>query len=235
MTREERILAVLSDYFYRMVPEEPEPPSAWDANYTLIALCGNRLVNYERAWQLPFTMMERTGYEDPLEMCRALTVEELEAAIRVPPCGHRMPRRVALAMHGTARAIAEDYSGDARTLYHGQPLAVVQERLGALSGYGRKLSRLAMLIILFHWGGEVGEGILDCAPDLHVCRVLHRLGLIAEPDPELALQAARKLSPLAYYLADGAFGLGTTLCGAKPACGDCPLHSDCPLGTKRPV
>lgn len=228
--REQEIVRVLADLFWEMVPPDPEPPSKSSANYTFIALCGNRLIAYERAWQLPNTMMIRSGFNDPIEMCTSLSPTQLEAVIRQPPCGHRLPGRIAGAMSGTAHEIVEKYDGDARNLYMGQDVATVLRRLAALPGYGRKLARLALRIVLLDWAGQVSgdRAELDVTPDLHVCRVLHRLGIIDRPEPALALESARRLSPAAPYLVDGAFLLGTTVCGSRPDCGACELWAHCP-------
>ena len=229
LSREHEIVSVLAGLFEEMV-REPEPPSRGEANYTIIALCGNRMIAYERAWALPRTMLARTGFSDPVEMCTSLSVAELETVIRQPPCGHRLPGRIAAAMSGTAHDVADMYAGDARNLYLSQDVATVLARLEALPGYGQKLARLALRIILLDWAGDVrgDRAALDVTPDLHVCRVLFRLGLIKRAEPRLAIEAARRLCPSAPYLVDGAFALGTTICGAKPKCGACPLWVHCP-------
>lgn len=226
--RERDIVCVLAELFGEMVAD-PTPPTRTEANYTMIALCGNRMIAYERAWALPQTMMLRSGFDDPLDMCVRLSAEELESVIRQPPCGHRLPGRIAVAMRGTAGNIESEYDGDARNLYHGQDVATVLRRLESLPGYGRKLARLALRIILLDWDGDVAgdRAALDVTPDLHVCRVLRRLGLIERADPKLAIEAARRLSPSSPYLVDGAFALGTTVCGARPRCGECPLRTHC--------
>lgn len=228
-SREDQIVRVLTELFWEMVPD-PAPPSKFEANYALIALCGNRMIAYERAWALPDTMLDRNGqFTDPIEMCATLSASELEALIRQPPCGHRLPGRIAAAMSGTARQVVEKYGGDARNLYLGKDVATVLTRLEALPGYGRKLARLALRIVLLDWAADVAgdRAMLDVTPDLHVCRVLHRLGLIERPEPSLALESARRLSPAAPYLVDGGFALGTTVCGAQPRCGQCPLWVHC--------
>lgn len=228
--REREIVRVLAGLFWEMVPD-PAPPSKFEANYALIALCGNRMIAYERAWALPDTMLDRHGaFSDPVEMRAALSASELEALIRQPPCGHRLPGRIAAAMSGTALQVVERYGGDARNLYLGQDVATVLKRLEALPGYGCKLARLALRIILLDWAADVAgdRAMLDVTPDLHVCRVLHRLGLIDRPEPSLALESARRLSTAAPYLVDGGFRLGTTVCGSRPNCGICPLWVYCP-------
>lgn len=229
--RERAIVSVLSDLFEQMVCD-PKPPTQAEANYTFIALCGNRMIAYERAWALPQTMLDRTGFECPVEMCSRLSIAELEAVIRQPPCGHRLPGRIATAMGGTARTIASEYDSDARNLYQSQDVTTVLQRLEALPGYGRKLARLALRIILLNWAGDVAgdRSLLDVTPDLHVCRVLWRLGLVRRPNPQSALEAARCISPTAPYLIDGAFALGTSVCGAHPQCRSCPLEPHCPVG-----
>lgn len=227
--REREIVRVLAKLLGEMV-SDPMPPTRAEANYTMIALCGNRMIAYERAWALPRMMMQRSGFDDSLEMCVRLSVDELESVIRQPPCGHRLPGRIAVAMSGTAHIIESQCHGDARNLYQEQDVVTVLRRLEALPGYGRKLARLALRIILLDWGGDVAgdRAALDVTPDLHVCRVLERLGLIERADPGLAIEAARRLSPDAPYLVDGAFALGTTVCGARPRCEECPLRTQCP-------
>lgn len=227
--REQEIVRVLAELFWDMVPD-PAPPSKLEANYAIVALCGNRMIAYERAWALPDTMLERDGrFADPIEMCATLSAPELEALIRQPPCGHRLPGRIAAAMSGTALEVVKRYGGDARNLYLRQDVPTVLNRLEALPGHGRKLARLALRIILLDWAADVAgdRAMLDVTPDLHVCRVLQRLGLIDRAEPSLALEAARRLSPAAPYLADGAFRLGTTVCGSRPKCGICRLWEHC--------
>lgn len=239
MTREERIVEVLSACFQRMQPENPEPPSQEEANYTALALVANRQVPYQWAWELPDTMMWRAGFNDPLEMFLALSETELETVIREPKCAHRLPATMARLMKGTALAIDIQYGGDFRNLYVGRGIPEILCSLLALPGYGRKLARLALRTIVVDWTaydlGQVhgNRSEVDAVPDVHVCRVLHRLGLIDSPDPVLAIEVARALAPDSPYVIDGAFEHGLTVCSSTPRCKDCRLQRICPSARSR--
>lgn len=202
MNRESLIVEVLADCFATMQPTEPEPPCRDESNYTGLALVANRQVAYQWAWELPDTMMRRTGYLDPVAMFLELSVDELETVIRQPKCAHRLPKTMAKLMKGTATVIAEHYDADFRNLYLGQQIPEVLRRLLALPGYGRKLARLALRTIVVDWraydlGHVLGSRAdVDAVPDVHVMRVLHRLGLIESIDPDLAVEAARALAQI---------------------------------------
>lgn len=100
------------------------------------------------------------------------------------------------------------------------PLTI--KELTELPGIGRKSAN----VIIRETGGEA-EGIIV---DLHVLRVVPRLGIAAENKPEKTEKALMELIPKKYWNATGmSFShLGRELCRpTEPHCAECVMNSIC--------
>jgi len=100
------------------------------------------------------------------------------------------------------------------------PLTIPE--LTKLPGIGRKSAN----VIIREAGGSP-QGIIV---DLHVLRVVPRIGIASERTPEKIESALMDLIPKKYWNAAGmSFShLGRELCRpTDPHCGDCPLHRVC--------
>lgn len=114
---------------------------------------------------------------------------------------------------GTARILTEKYGGQV-------PLEM--ESLLTLPGVGRKTANVIR--------GQIG-GLAALIVDTHFKRVVRRLGLTEEQEPEKIEKSLARWVPqaLQYPFSMGANRLGRDLCGARdPDCPSCPLRRLCP-------
>jgi len=97
----------------------------------------------ERAFYGPQLLKERLGGDLNPESLRDFDLEELEVIFRGPPAIHRYPASMAKRTQELARAITDDYEGDAENLWatagSGEELL---GRLRALPGFGAEKSRI---------------------------------------------------------------------------------------------
>jgi len=110
----------------------------------------------------------------------------------------------------------------AQVLRDEKRILLTQKELTELPGIGRKSAN----VIIREAGGEP-EGIIV---DLHVLRVVPRLGITAENKPEKIEKALMEVIPKKYWNAAGmSFShLGRELCRpTKPNCAECVMHSVC--------
>jgi endonuclease-3 len=115
---------------------------------------------------------------------------------------------------GFARALVEDHDGRVPDR---------MEELVKLPGIGRKTAN-----VILGSGFGRAEGIVV---DTHVKRVVRRLGLTAETNPEKIEADLMELVPRAEWTDFGlrAIQHGRYTCTArKPKCGECPLEDLCP-------
>jgi len=110
----------------------------------------------------------------------------------------------------------------AQVLNDKKKIPITLDKLTELPGIGRKSAN----VIIREAGGEP-EGIIV---DLHVLRVVPRLGITAEDKPDKIEKALMELIPKKYWNAAGmSFSyLGRELCmPTKPNCTECVMSSVC--------
>jgi endonuclease III len=101
-------------------------------------------------------------------------------------------------------------------------IPLTQEELTELPGIGRKSAN-----VIIREAGGAAQGIIV---DLHVLRVVPRLGIAPDGTPEKIEKALMELIPLKYWNAAGmSFShLGRELCRpTDPRCTDCVMNSVC--------
>ncbi len=148
-------------------------------------------------------------YPDPAELAEA-DAESVEALIRSTGFFRAKTR----SLLGMARGIVER---------HGGTVPDSMDELTALSGVGRKTANVVL-------GNAFGknEGIVV---DTHVKRLVVRLGITNETDPEKVEQVLIPLVPRQDWtiLSHLLIFHGRRVCVARlPRCGDCVLNDICP-------
>lgn len=244
--RRERIATTLSDLFWSEMVEpltEPKPMTREAAHRFVIGIAANRQCDYLRAIRLPDALAERLGTNDIVQGVLRAGLDGVIRAMTEKPMLHRFPRELAKSVHAIAFRIQTEYGGDYRVALNkpGRTVSGMVEELMALRGIGRKCALLGTRVLLLSWGiALLGDSVdeegnrlsslasLDCAPDVHVRRVFHRLGLVAaDATPEQVVQVARDLRPEEPCAMDAAWIVGIDRCHAKRGCADC---NRCPLG-----
>lgn len=134
------------------------------------------------------------------------------------PAGHNRVWRI-------GRRIVEEYKGDARNIWRGQPANVVVKRLERI-GVGPQLSRMTV-------GGLMDTnqiaGCGDMKADLHTTRVIGRVFDGAKVSEARAHRIAESMLPGDTWRLDfPLFQLGLRVCKAiNPSCGECYLMPEC--------
>jgi len=107
---------------------------------------------------------------------------------------------------------------------HGGRVPEAMEELTALPGVGRKTANLVRACAMGHPGLIV---------DTHFKRVIGRLGLTAETDPDRIEFAVAELLPPSHWthFSNALIWHGRRICTArKPRCPECPVCPDCDFG-----
>lgn len=250
MNRLEFIRRYIANEFWSHMARRPEDRTSLsrdEANSLLISCLVNRGIQWERAMGSSDTlglvdeMKMRTGYNDTVKMFTELNNTMIEwhmfadyAAVDndgTPlKCLHRY-RYMAEYCCLAAKKIVSDYDGDIRNIWKDEPtgsefLRRIFEFKGLKAKCGGLFARVAVLshgVVL--WDKYAG---LDISPDVHVVRVMQRLGLVAEDaTPQEVVVAARELSPYAPVEWEGLWLHGIEVCSAVPKCSECSISKAC--------
>lgn len=196
----------------------------------LLAVIFDQGIVAERAWAAPFELRRRLGHLDPERMINGLA--EIEAAVQIVPKLHRYIEKMPRWLHAAAERVVQHYSGDAGKIWDDQPTAaLLQARLDAFPGIGQKKAAMAVEILERDLGVTVRElQGSDIAYDVHVRRVLLRVGLAERDDLDHMLEVSRAANPERPGAIDfPAWRIGREWCGPGiPLCPSCPLEAVCP-------
>ncbi len=201
----------------------------------LFVLCClmDKQVSVHRAWDIPFAV------------CKALnkwTISELDSVSEDEFVNlfnkmslHRFNNDMAKVFKKGVSRIAMVYGGDASLIWAGKPSsATVVFRFLEFEGSGRKIATMATNLLHRGLGIEYSDySSIDISTDVHILRVMLRLGLLkkenGEKNKELAVYKAREIYPSYPGLIDGYFWhIGRRYCHSKSTnCNNCPIKSIC--------
>ena len=111
----------------------------------LVGMLLDQQIPMERAFAGPRTLADRLGSGERLDAreVAAYAPEEFAALMARPPAVHRFPGSMAGRVQGLARAICEQYGGDAQALWATATSgAELVARLRALPGFGDQKARI---------------------------------------------------------------------------------------------
>lgn len=248
--RYDRIAIVFSDLFWRFMAEplvSPKEQTRFEANEFLLGAISNRSVSYERAVALPQELNRRLsarlGTTDLVSGILAAGVDGVFEAMSEKPVLHRFPKEISKSAHAMATKLTSEYSSDARLIWRptserdprGSRLdfARLYARLVEFRGLSVKTATLAIRCLVLGVGIELSDGLegLEASPDVIVCRVFERLGLVPRgAKPIEVMAAARKLSELTSHSAvsmDGAWMYREICHVTEPECSACPTSDLC--------
>lgn len=104
----------------------------------------------ERAFAGPWTLAERLGTPDALDPTAIADYppEEFAALMARPPAVHRFPGSMAGRVQALARAVVDEYGGDAESIWREVPdSAELLSRLRRLPGYGDQKARIFLALL----------------------------------------------------------------------------------------
>ena len=198
----------------------------------VIACIMDRQIKAERAWEIPYRIRERVGSFE-FRRLRELSKADLVGAMRKPTTLHRYPAVMAANIYSAITLIDDKYGGDASRIWSGKPSsAAVVLRLLEFPGVGPKIATMAANLLARLFKVRFSDYYsVDISVDVHVRRVLTRLGIVdAGALLERVVYAARAMSPEFPGLIDSpTFELGRNVCRPRnPRCGKCYLRKYCP-------
>ena len=198
----------------------------------VIASLMDRQIKAERAWEIPYRIRERVGSFE-FNHLRELSKAELVRLMRKPTTLHRYPAVMGANLHAAIALIDGKYDGDASRIWSGRPSsAAVVLRFLEFPGAGPKIATMAANLLARLFKVPLSDYYsVDVSVDVHVRRVLTRLGIVEEgASLERVVYAARAISPEFPGLIDSpTFDLGREICRpSNPRCGECYLRELCP-------
>lgn len=160
----------------------------------VIACVMDRQIKAERAWLIPYYFAKKLGTFEFSVLCALdLTrVRELMKGL------HRFPDEMSANFVSALRLIDTRYKQVASRIWQGRPSsATVVYRFLEFRGVGQKIATMAANILARRFNVLFSDYYsIDISPDIHVRRVLERLGLIRKKASiEELIYRARALNP----------------------------------------
>lgn len=195
----------------------------------VIACVMNRQIKAERAWFIPWYLVQELGTFEFLEL-RKLDLDTIHEMMK--PL-HRFYKEMSVNLVSALELIDTRYGKIASRIWKGRlPSATVVYRFLEFRGVGPKIATMAVNILarrfMVHFSDYYS---IDISPDVHVRRVFKRLGLIrAGANTEELIYRARALNPKFPGILDlPAWKIGRQWCRPnRPQCSECYMHGVCP-------
>lgn len=133
-----------------------------------------------------------------------------------------------------AQIMIETYDGDPRNIWDvsKEDVEKIYTRFEEFSGIGDALAKMAQFTLVRRYeiaGGIKSKQYLKVKPDVHVCRVLHRMGLSDSESPEDAIKCVESAKISSQADLDAVLvNIGRKHCFKnKPMCPNCLLKKVC--------
>ncbi len=197
----------------------------------VIACLMDMQIPAERAWIIPYKISKYIGGFEFGRLVE-LDLDQIERIFKVKNL-HRFNEKMAERVYRAIKKIDEIYSRDASNIWKNKPgSATIVRRFLEFEGAGIKVSTMAANILARHFKIPMKDYIsIDISPDVHVKRVLRRLGFISKDAGENEIiYCAREINPQYPGILDWpCWEIGTNWCKAhNPKCDDCYLNKYCP-------
>ena len=191
----------------------------------------DRQIPAERAWAIPEKVFKYFNCDTIPELAKISEQDYINCFVKEKL--HRFNEIEGQCFYEAVQRIHDQYKDNAANIWQNNASAAdVIERFKEFKGCGDKIATMATNILQRDLGVKFSDySAIDVSPDVHVCRVLYRLGLTSSiDDTKLAMEAARKINPAFPGIIDLAcWKWGREICNpSKPNCKDCPLDSVCP-------
>lgn len=199
--------------------------------YVLCCLM-DKQIDAAKAWRIPYTVCEYFGTYDIFELNRISLDRYLN--IFNDRKLHRFNDSMASVFKSALERIVTQYDGRASMIWESNPSsATVVARFLEFDGCGVKIATMATNLL--HRALSVNYSdysSVDISPDVHIMRVMNRLGLLPDKridDRTFAIYRAREINPEYPGILDGLFwSVGKNYCRpSNPACHACSLNSVC--------
>lgn len=196
----------------------------------------DRQTSAKRAWIIPYRVSTELLDGPEFSGFLRLNLNQLQKSFGVDRANnrwHRFPDVMARCFYEGIQIIHKKYDGDASKIWKDTPRsATVVRRFLQFHGVGIKIATMATNILSRNFKRPmVDKTSIDVSPDIHVKRVLRRLGFISQnASSEELVYFARELNPEYPGIIDlPLWNIGSKWCKEKkPRCGECYLGKDCP-------
>ncbi len=192
----------------------------------------DRQITAERAWMIPLQIRERLGSFEMDDLARQSAADWL-TLFASPSNLHRFPEKMSTVFYRAIQRIRSVYADDASIIWRNRPSsAAVVRRFLEFHGAGPKIATMAANILARDFRVPLSDyRCIDISADVHVLRVMARLGFVEEgASPDVVIYAAREANPDFPGVFDLIlWDIGRDHCHPKaPDCPACRLRDRCP-------
>lgn len=198
----------------------------------VLACLMDRQIVAKKAWDIPVKVCEGLCDKDySMKGLIILSLDDLKEFFNREKL-HRFNDTMADIFYRAVQRIHNVYDDDASKIWQvGQSSASVVSKFLEFDGCGIKIASMAAnLLHRIYVVKYTDYSALDVSPDVHVCRVLYRLGLIEDiGNIDSVIYCARQINPPYPGIIDKCcWNVGRDYCNpSNPKCGQCPLNNIC--------
>ena len=200
----------------------------------VLACLMDRQIKAERAWEIPYRICKDLCNDNFSFKAHSklLSNERIIIDYFNKNNLHRFNSKMAQIYIDAIYRIRDKYNGDASLIWNGNnSSAEVIYRFLCFNGCGVKIASMATNLLHRIYGIKYTDySVLDISPDIHVRRVLYRLGLIENMvDVNLVIYRARSINPSYPGILDKCcWDIGRKYCyPTNPNCEKCDLNKIC--------
>jgi endonuclease-3 len=197
----------------------------------VLACVMDKQIKAELAWLIPYRISTKLGGFE-FSVLEGLSEDNVKDLMTKPEPLHRFPDKMSAEFYRAVQRISIKFNGDSSAIWSDKPSSakVVYEFL-QFDGVGPKIATMATNILARELKVPFSDYYsIDISADIHVRRVLHRLGLIEKgASVEQVVYKARELNPEFPGLIDlPLWEIGRNWCRPKKAlCTNCYLKDIC--------
>jgi endonuclease III len=196
----------------------------------LLAVSLDRGTKAEIIWTIPFWIKTALNHLDPC-LISAMEIEDIRQTVETLPRKPRYTRDAPRTIRAISRLVCDAFGGDATKLWQNKSATETKRLLLAIPGIGDGIASMALILLERCRGIRFPDwSFMDVKADVHVQRVLYRLGVAKALDPKEAIAAAQQLNPdYPGALDPPLWIIGRCWCKANdPACTNCWMTDVCP-------
>lgn len=202
----------------------------------VLACIMDRQMKAERAWSIPYKFALKLGGFESQALAQ-VSFEDVFKIMTEPTPLHRYPKIMSQNFCDAVALINKKYSGNASLIWTDKPgSGQLVSRFLEFNGVGQKIASMAANILVRHFKIRLSEYVnIDISVDVHVNRVLSRLGLVPEnASIDQVVMAARSVYPEFPGILDfNCWEIGRKWCRPeRPSCGQCPINNYCQYGLR---
>ena len=197
----------------------------------VLACLMDRQIKAERAWAIPYKIYKEIGDFDIYKLKEKK--EKYYRKLFNEKKFHRFNDKFSKIFYEGVCHIIDKYKGKANKIWENKPSsATVVYRFLEFEGCGIKIATMSANILARQFKIPMSDYYsIDISPDVHIKRVLYRLGFIErEAEIDMVIYKARELNPEFPGLIDFVcWKIGREYCKSKiKDCGDCFMNEVCP-------